>query len=134
MRASVDNADNLERFGNYLTFWKNTKMSDKFLLFFFDPKYRHYRHSGWGTRMGVQSVLVTVCNTQSKIIAVNTAYNSHSTLSSSLMRYFSSISSFALYSLINLTPCERAVKSFPSCLLISRRIVRTDRLLGMSPS
>lgn len=44
MRAGVDNVDNLKRFGNYLTFWKNTKMSDKFLLFFFDPKYRHHRH------------------------------------------------------------------------------------------
>ena len=44
MRSGADNDDNLETFGNYLTFWKNTKMSDKFLLFFFDPKYRHHRH------------------------------------------------------------------------------------------
>ena len=67
MRSGVDNVDNLERFGNYLTFWKNTKMSDKFLLFFFDPKYRHHRHPAWGTRMGVRnclSGLTTVCNTQ----------------------------------------------------------------------
>lgn len=62
MRTSVDNVDNLERFGNYLTFWKNTKMSDKFLLFFFDPKYRHYRHCGWDTRMGVHRFNCGVSN------------------------------------------------------------------------
>ena len=53
MRSGVDNVDNFKRFGNYLTFWKNTKMSDKFLLFFFDPKHRHYQHqhgvSEWGS-------------------------------------------------------------------------------------
>ena len=57
MRSGADNDDNLERFGNYLTFWKNTKMSDKFLLFFFDPKYRHHRHPAWGTRLGVRNRL-----------------------------------------------------------------------------
>ena len=66
MRTGVDNVDNLKRFGNYLTFWKNTKMSDKFLLFFFDPKYRHNQHPEWVSRMGVRNVLVTVCNKQEK--------------------------------------------------------------------
>lgn len=137
MRTGVDNDDNLKRFGNYLTFWKNTKMSDKFLLFFFDPKNRHHRHRWMGYQNGCPQIQLRckqlLSNNQSKIIAVFTAYNSHSTLSSSLMRYFSSISSFALYNLINLTPCERVTKSLPRCLVISRRIVRTDRLLGMSP-
>jgi len=74
MRSGVDNVDNLKRFGNYLTFWKNTKMSDKFLLFFFDPKYRHHRHPAWGTRMGVRNIQLRckqlLSNIQSKIIAV----------------------------------------------------------------